>query len=371
MMLRIANIIHKELIQFGRDRLLAAFILLAPMLQLVLLAQATGQGISDLPVVVVDLDRSRLSRQLLTALDNTDQLEVRYYVENVDTMRSLIDAGQARLAVIIPAGLARELGSSTAAQPVQIVADGTNTIAASVGIGGASSAIARVATDLAASYGLTAPEYVDFRSNVHFNPTLSVRDYTIPAQLGFIVYQVTLAVASLGLARERELGTLEQLMVTPLRRLELAVGKAVPAIAIGELNFAAMLVVSRWVLDVPMHGSVVVLAGLTMLFVMAVANWGVAISSISRTQQQAILFIFIQAMVDMTLSGYLVPVKNMPWLLRTVSYLSPLQHYLTIVRSVMLKGAGLETVWPQALAIVGLSVVMGLIALRAVVRRID
>jgi ABC-2 type transport system permease protein len=288
----------------------------------------------------------------------------------MDRMRYLLDSGKARIAVVIPTGFARELGSSQEPEPIQIIADATNAVAASVGMGAARGVITRFSADLAASYGLPAPEFIDFRTNVRFNPTLDVRDYTIPAQLGFIVFQVTLAVAALGLARERELGTLEQLMVTPLRPLELALGKAMPATAVGQLNFVFMFFISLVVFQVPMNGSPWLLLGLTLLFVMAVANWGVVISSVSRTQQQAILFIFIQAMVEITLSGYLVPVKNMPWLLRTLSYVSPLQHYLAIVRSIMLKGAGLDALWPQVLALSALAVIMGLIALRSVMRQL-
>jgi ABC-2 type transport system permease protein len=368
---RIANLIHKELIQLGRDRLLALFIILAPMLQLVLLAQSTGRGIRDQALAVVDLDRSRSSRQLIAALDNTEELTVRFYTDDLSEMSRLLDSGQARLAVIIPAGFGRELGSASASQEIQIVADATNTIAASISMGAAAGAVNRFSSDMAAGYGLVIPEFIDFRSNIRFNQTLNARDFTIPAQLGFIIYQVTLAVAALGLARERELGTLEQLMVTPLRRVEMAVGKAIPAIAIGMVNFAAMLVISQVLFHVPMNGSVLVLTGLTLLFVAAVANWGVVLSSISRTQQQAILFVFIQAMVDMALSGYLVPVKNMPWLLRTLSILSPLRHYLVIVRNVMLKGAGMDTLWPQALALAMLGLATGVIALRSVIRRLD
>jgi len=371
MLLRIANLIRKELIQLSRDRLLALFIILAPMLQLVLLAQNTGRGVRDQPLVMVDLDHSRLSRQLAAGLDNTEELRLQFYTEDMAEMRRLLDTGQARLAVIIPAGFARDISSVGSPQQIQILVDGTSVIAASVSMATAAGAVTAFAADLADSFGLVTPEFIDFRSNIRFNPTLNARDYTIPAQLGFIVYQVTLAVASLGLARERELGTLEQLMVTPLRRIELAVGKAVPAVAIGMVNFAAMLAISRLVFHVPMNGSVLLLAALTLLFVAAVANWGVALSSFSRTQQQAILLVFIQAMVDIALSGFLVPVKNLPGLLQAVSRLSPLQHYLTIVRGVMLKGAGFEAVWPQAAALAALGLAIGAIALRSVIRRLD
>jgi ABC-2 type transport system permease protein len=375
MFVRIQNVIAKELIQFARDRLLLTFILLVPMLQLILMAQAIERGISEQPVVILDLDRSRLSRQLIVDLDNTDEMQVQFYVDDYARVRELLDGGDVRLAVIIPAGFAEKLlavrlGGRQQVQ-VQIVADGTNTMAASTTMGSATNVFSRFSSDLAAASGLVVPEFIDFRTNIRFNPTMDIRDYTIPAQLGFITYQVTLAVAALGLARERELGTMEQLMVTPLRNFELTLGKGLPAIAIGGLNFGAMWIISLTVFKIPMNGSPLLLAALSLLFIITQVGWGLVLSAISRTQQQAILLVFIQAMVDMTFSGFLVPVKNMPDVLQTIARFVPLQHYLAILRSVMLKGAGLEELWRNAAALVILGIVMWLLGLRAVARHVD
>jgi ABC-2 type transport system permease protein len=363
MLVRIGNMIVKELIQFRRDWVLAMFILLAPALQLILMAQAVGRGIQAQPVVILDLDQSRLSRQLVVSLDNTEELDVRYHVQSMQEMRHFLDEGTARLAVVIPAGFARELGGANSPQQIQIIADATNSVAASATMSAAAGVVNRFASDLAMSHGLVVPEFIDFRTDVRFNPDMNFRDFSIPAQLGFITYQVTLAVASLGIARERELGTLEQLMVTPLRRSELALGKGIPALAIGGLNFVAM-----WV---PMNGDPLLLAALTLPFIAAVVGWGLILSAISRTQQQAILFVFILAMMEITFSGFLVPVKNMPVLLQTVSRFAPLQHYLVIIRGIMLKGAGLSELWPQVAALAALSLVTWLMALRSFARRLE
>jgi ABC-2 type transport system permease protein len=371
MLIRIGNLILKELIQFERDRMLTMFLLLVPTLQLVLMAQAIARGVNEQPVAILDWDRSPLSRQIVTALDNSEELRVRFYVDSEEEMRRLLDHGQARLAVIIPAGFARDLGSTGSQQGIQVIADATNTVAASVTLGAAANVVSSFSANLISSHGFVLPEFIDFRSNVLFNPTLDFRDFSIPAQLGFIVYQVTLAVASLGLARERELGTLEQLMVTPLRRLELAFGKGIPAVAIGALNFVVMWIIGLSVFQVPMNGSVLLLVTLTLLFIVTVVGWGLVISAISRTQQQAILFVFIQAMVEITFSGFLVPVENMPGALQAISHFFPLQHYLVIVRGIMLKGAGLAELWPQAEALLGLSFAMGLLALRTIARRLE
>jgi len=371
MLIRIGTLIVKELIQFGRDRLLAAFIIAAPALQLVLMAQSIERGVNEQAVAILDLDRSRLSRQLVAGLDNSEELRVQFHVENLKEMRQLLDRGRARLAVVIPAGFGQELISADSPQQIQVIADATNTMAAAVTMGAAVEVVNRFSADLAASHGLVIPEIIDFRTDVRFNPTLDFQDFTIPAQLGFVIYQVTLAVASLGLARERELGTLEQLMVTPLHRLELILGKGMPAIAIGSLNFAVMWIISLAVFRVPMNGSPFVFIALTMLFITTVVGWGLIISAISRTQQQAILFVFILAMTEMTFSGYIVSLDNMPNLLRTISRLAPLQHYLVIVRGIMLKGAGLDELAPQAAALAVLCLVIWSVALHNVARRVE
>jgi len=371
MFVRIGNLIRKELIQFRRDRLLSFFIVLVPALQLILMARAVDRGIAEQPVVVLDQDQSRLSRELAVKLDNSEELKVRYRAQTFAQVTSLLDTGRARLAVIVPAGFARELGGLRPAPPMQLLIDATNSMAASIVLQAAQGVISRFAADLAGDQGLILPEFVDFRTSVRFNPNMDVRDYSIPAMMGFITYQVTLAVAALGLARERELGTLEQLMVTPLRRVELALGKGLPALAVGMLNFAVLWAIGLTVFRVPMEGSPILLGGLTLLFVSAVVGWGLFLSTISRTQQQAILFVFIQALTDIALSGFLVPVRNMPGLLRAASRFVPLQYYLVIIRGIMLKGAGLAVLWPQAAALAALSLAMGLLALSGIARRVE
>jgi ABC-2 type transport system permease protein len=212
---------------------------------------------------------------------------------------------------------------------------------------------------------------LDLRPTIRFNQTLDGRKYAIPSQLAFIVYQVTLAVAALTLARERELGTLEQLSVTPLRRFELLTGKAIPSASIGLIDFAIMLFIVVRAYNIPMRGSWGLLFVLTALFVVVEVSWGMMISSISRTQQQAVLFVFLLAMTDVTLSGYLVPVERMPLGLKAVSIFSPIRHYMTILRSIMLKGADLITLWPEALVLLVLGVGMAYLSMRNVAKAFE
>jgi ABC-2 type transport system permease protein len=353
--------------------LMTTFILTLPALQLVLLAHTTGSGISDLRVAVLDLDRSAASRQLATLLDARRELVIGHRPATLADTRRLLDQGEATLAVIIPRGLAADVADVTRTPRIQLIIDGSQRVSASYALRVAretvSEFVAGQASELAASQAAASP--IDLRVTVRFNPAFDVRFYTVPAQVGFIVYQVTLAVASIGLARERELGTLEQLIVMPLRRLELVVGKAIPALVIGALNFTLMLGVAVFAFGVPVRGSLSLLFTLTLLFIVAEIGYGILISSIARTQQQAILLVFVLAMVDMTFSGFLVQIKNLPVALQAIAQVVPFRHYLTVVRGVMLKGAGLDALWPHAVAMLLIGLLVTTIAALNLSRSLD
>jgi len=369
-LLRIWNLVLKEFIQFSRDWLMTAFILTLPALQLVLLAHATGSRISDLRVAILDLDHSSASRWLVTALDNRRELGICHHPASLADVHRLLDQGEVTLAVIIPAGFAADVADVARTPSVQLIADASNNIPAYIALSAARRAVAAFARETRFfPKNLVSP--IDLRTMVRFNPTFNVRFFSIPAQVGFIVYQVTLTVASIGLARERELGTLEQLMVMPLSRVELVIGKAIPALGIGALNFLLMLAVAVFGFHVPMCGSLLLLFILTLLFIVAEIGYGIFISGLARTQQQAILLVFVLAMVDMTFSGYLVRVKNLPVALQSIAQVVPFHHYLTIIRGVMLKGAGLDALWPHAAAMLLMGLLVTTIAVRNLSRSLD
>jgi ABC-2 type transport system permease protein len=363
---RIWHIVIKELIQFSRDRLLTTFLFTFPVMQLVLLAQATGSDVANLPTGILDQDNSRTSHGLAQALDNTQELALFYLPRGEDEMKQLLDSGGANLAVVIPPGFERDLLDRNASPQVQVIADGSNSFAGSAGLRAAEGAINSYLVRQLTAAGLSSP--LDLRVTVRFNQSLDSRQYAIPAQLAFIVYEVTLAVAALTLARERELGTLEQLSVAPLRRFELLTGKAIPSAIIGLVDFTIMAFVVVGMYRIPMRGSWELLFSLSALFIAAEVSWGMMISAISRTQQQAVLFVFLQAVTELVLSGYLVPVERLPIGLRVISIFSPIRHYMIILRSIMLKGADLTTLWPEALALLGLGIGMAFLSARNVAR---
>lgn len=366
-LLRIWNLVWKELIQLRRNWLMTAFIFTLPVLQLVLLARASSRGISDVGVAVVDFDRSSASRRLIAALDHREELRVTHFPQSLAECTRLLDEGEVLLGVIVPAGFSSDSAAGQEAV-VEILADGTNAVSASVALAAAQAALATFGRE---SHSVIASSPLEIRTHVLYNAGLDVRPFTIPAQVGFIVYQVTLVVAAVGLVRERELGTLEQLIVSPLTRMEIVIGKAVPALIIGMLNFAAMLAVAIFVFGVPMRGSLGLLAVLTMVFVIAEIGYGMLISATARSQQQAILTVFVMAMLDMAFSGYLVRVRSWPVILRSIAQVVPFRHYLTIIRGIMLKGAGLDALWPHVFALAGLAVFVNTVAVFTLSRRLD
>lgn len=365
------NLVIKEFIQFARDRVLAAFVVLGPLLQLVLLAQATGRGVNHISLAVLDYDRSPQSRALVTALDLTERLDVRHTSDDLHQVTRLLDEGQAALALVIPPGFGRDLEDPGTTAQLQLISDGSNSVTASAGSSAAGAVIANYGARATGLRGGSRAGGIDLRSEIRYGETLDIRPYTISAQMGFIIYQVTLMVAALGLARERELGTLEQILVTPIRRRELIAGKAIPALLIGALDFVLMFILIIKVFGVPMRGSAPLLFGLSVLFIAAEIGWGLTLSAHSRTQQQAILLVFLLAIIDMSFSGYLVAVSHMPFPLQIVAQIFPMQHYLTIVRLVMLKGAGLEVLWPQVLALMVLGIGAAAVARRSLSRQMD
>lgn len=360
-------IANKDLRQFVRDRTMMLFLILLPLLQLALLVQATGRGASNIPVGVLDLDRSTASRALISLIIASDSMDVAVYPDSLEAGARALEEGRIYGLFIIPQGLTAALEGVGGTVTVQVIIDGTSTIVTRIIEGAGQQVIQRF---LQQQWGRPTGGVV-IQPLMRYNIHVKTRPYSIGAQLGFITYQITLGVAALGLARERELGTMEQLMVTPVRRYELLLGKIIPPSIVGLFDFLLLTVLVVYVFGIPIRGSYPFLLAASMLFIGAEVVWGTMVSSLASTQQQAILLVFIQAMIDVALSGYLVPVRDMPPVMGFVAQFFPLQHYLIVVRSVVLKGSGPEHLWPHLLAIGGLGLVMGIIATRTIASKLD
>ncbi|MGC8838534.1 MAG: ABC transporter permease [Anaerolineae bacterium] len=371
---RIRALAGKEFLHWRRDRLLTPFIFFGPLLLLVLVAGAVSTETDHLPMAVLDRDGSRLSRRMVEGFRNAQVLEPRYTVEREEELAALLDEGRAYVGVVIPAGFQRDVLAGREPVPVQFLVDGTNAIVAFRLRTTISGVVAQVQEDLWAENGAFTGGMVpriEVRRHAHWNENLEIGYRAIPAQLGLIVYIVTMLVSALGIARERELGTLEQLMIAPLTRLELYVGKAIPAVVIGLVDFLAMLAIVRYHYGIPLRGGLGALLGVTALFILVELGMGMAISAVSRSQQQALLFVFLVGVLDMAFSGYLVAVENMPPALGFLSNFFPLRHYLSLVRDIMIKGAPLSVLAERIGILLGLGLVILAGALRTLRQRLD
>ena len=357
-------LIWKELIELRQDPRLFAIVILAPLIQLVLLGYAATTDVRNVPMVVADADRSAASLALVDRFDASPIFTVVGVLGGVEAIDSHLANGSAWIAVSIPAGYGAAIGAGRA-QTLQLVADGSDANSAGVALGYAANLLATYGQEIAAERAMSAGAAgepsagrrvgaIEPRVRVWFNPRLESRDFMIPGVLALLLLAVTTNLSSMGIVREKELGTLEQLNVTPLRRWELIVGKLLPYALVGIVDVVLVIAVALLWFQVPLRGSVVLLFAMTMIYLLSTLGLGLFVSTISSTQQQAMMtttFFFLIPMIY--LSGFIFPIENMPAPIQPVTYLIPLRYFLVILRSIFLKGAGLETFWPQALALTG------------------
>jgi len=356
MLNRIWTLVAKDFIQLRRDWLLTVFIVLGPLMELVLVGWATSGHVEHLPTAVLDADRSAESRALVMALENARTFDISRFPASPAELGDLVDRGTVAVGVVIPDGFGEGLTTSTAEPPqVQVILDGAEPAAAQEAQRSAKGAITTVAQRVMLQQAGVASagrgEVIRAEVRVRYNEDLSEANYTIPSEMGMMLMGVALMIASLGIARERELGTLEQIFVTPMRPIEIIIGKAIPAVILSYINFLAMLAITVLVFGVPFRGSLPLFLALALFYLFVELGWGLVISAFASTQQQALMVAFLLMMAEMIFSGYAFPVENMPRVLALASNLVPIKHWLLVVRAVMLKGVGLETVWPNVLAL--------------------
>lgn len=374
---RFSRLVVKDFQQFLRDKLLLIFIFVGPTLQLVMMGQATATDIKHLPTAIVDRDRTRDSRALIVTLDNMEELDVAHFLESEEQLAPLLDRGEVTIAVLIPQGFGATLASPAGRACVQLWVDGSNILGAYAALGAAEGAIATMGGQIAAERRLLSEAggsrlaSFDLLPTARFNPELAHTHYLLPSQLSLIVLIVTMLVSSVGIVRERETGTLEQLMVTPLRRIELILAKATLPTLVAFVDFLAMLAITVWVFGVPITGSLVLLMAVTLLFIIAQLTWGLIISAVSATQQQAVLLIFMIGILSVAFSGYLVEAENMPVIMGWISNLFPISHYLSMLRAIMLKGATIAQIRTPLLALVVLGIASLALSLRSFRKRLE
>jgi ABC-2 type transport system permease protein len=354
-MRRILYMMWKEVLELRQDPRIFSIIFIAPIVQLTILGYAATTDVRNVPVVIADADRSPESQALISRFSASGIFSLVDVVSSVRDVDPYLEKGRAWMALTIPPDYGRNVASGRGAT-LQIVADGSDASSTNIAMGYAANLIAGYAEDLAGSLlRTTSPPQVgsiDPRVRVWFNPTIESRYFMLPGIFALLLLVVTANLSSMAIVRERENGTLEQLNVTPLGRFELIVGKLLPYGAIGMIDAMIVLTVIVFWFHVPLRGSFVLLLAMSCIYLLTTLGLGLFISTISNTQQQAMMtstFFFMTPM--MYLSGFVFPIENMPRLIQPLTYLIPLRYFVIILRGIFLKGVGLETLWPQALAL--------------------
>ena len=345
----------KEILELRQDPRIFSIIFIAPIVQLTVLGYAATNDIAHIPIVIVDADRSPASQTLISRFTASNIFRIVGVESSVRKVDPYLEKGDAWMALTIPA---RYGDSIVAGRPatLQVVADGTDASSTNIALGYAGNLIADYAQDLVAksaqTAGIPTGAGMEARVRVWFNPTIESRYFMLPGIFALLLLVITSNLSSMAVVREREVGTLEQLNVTPLSRLELILGKLIPYAVIGLIDAMIVLVVIVFWFEVPLRGSFWLLLGMSCVYLLTTLGLGLFISTISHTQQQAMMtstFFFMTPM--MYLSGFVFPIENMPSWIQPITFLIPLRYFVIILRGIFLKGVGLETLWPQALAL--------------------
>jgi ABC-2 type transport system permease protein len=366
---RLVSIIRKEFIQLFRDKRMLALILVLPLVQLFLLGYASNTDLRDVPMVVFDQSHSPAARALLDAYRATDYFKVAYFVGSDAELRDLIETGKAALGLVIPPDYAAQLQKGQA--QVALVVDGSDAAKATTALSVSQLIAQNHATQILSArlarsgLDLKLQPPLELRTTVWYNPDMISAYFMIPGVIGMILYAITAILTATSVVRERERGTIEQLIVTPIRPWELVVGKIVPFVIMGLFDAGEVIAVGHWWFGVPVRGSLLLIGLVSTLFLFSGLGIGLFMSTIANTQQEAMLTVFMTLLPAIWLAGFLFPLDNMPPILQAVSYVIPLRYFMTIIRVLLLKGVGLESIQGDVLALLIFAVViMGAAALR-------
>ena len=371
---RIWSLVVKEFIHLINDWWMPVFMLFGGALELLLVGWATSRPITNLPLMVLDQDQSAASRAVVTSLENTGTFALKALAPDLETIQDALDRGRVNAAVVIPPDFGNEMASSTGRPTLAILLNGAESLPATVALRSIEGVTREMGEHITLRrLGLRPDDFAGFKPSlrVWFNEALSEALYTTPAELGLMLEFTVLLFAALSFSRERELGTLEQLLVMPFSSLEIIIGKSIPVILVGFFDFALLLGIVHFAFDVPVRGSLVLLLVLALGYVLVELGKGLVISVISRTQHQAFLVVMMIGMTDFMFTGYAAPVESMPRVIQLVANVIPAYHWLTILRGILLKGAGLDVLWPNVLALIILGLVIGTFSLRYVRRALD
>lgn len=349
----IALIVKKEILQLRRDRRMMPILFLSPIIQLLLLGYAANLDVRDIPTVICDFDRSAASRDFTARILQSGYFTLLAEVGRTADLDPLFESGRAAMGFVLPRGFSEDLEAGRPVR-VQLVVDGAESQSAVIGMSYAAQIAARYSRSLLFekidrrnSIGLRTAG-VEAKLRIWYNPELKSRNFFVPGVLALVLMVMTMMLTSMGIVRERELGTLEQLIVTPIRPWQLILGKLLPFVGVGLIDtFLVVGVAGLW-FHVPVRGNVFLLLGLCLVFMLTTLGLGLFISTVSRNQQQAMLTAVFFMIPMILLSGFVFPIENMPLLIRALTAFVPLRYFFVIVRGIFLKGSGFGLLWDEA-----------------------
>ncbi len=357
---RLKALIQKEFEQFFKDKRLLPIIFVAPILQLTFLGFAASLDVKNIYFVLCDLDKSSESRALASSFTNSGYFTMRYSTEDYSEIQELLDNSTVSMALVIPPDFGNKILKRESAA-VQVLFDGSEGNSTAIASGYAMQIINRFSQNVLADFvgDVTRLGGVSAESRAWYNPSLISRNFMVPGVLVLILLITTTNLTAMAIVKEKEIGTLEQLMVTPLRPVELIIGKLIPFTLIGLIVMTIALLVMVFGFSIPVRGSVILLFLLTGFFLLTSLGLGLFVSTISKTQQQAMMVgTFFLMLPMMYISGFVFPIENMPTLLQWISHLIPMKYYLIVIRSIILKGVGISHLWYEAMMLFGMGIVI-------------
>ncbi|MDD2599931.1 MAG: ABC transporter permease [Kiritimatiellae bacterium] len=369
---RIKRMLVKEFIHIFRDPKMKGVIFLMPIIQVLIFGYAVTTDVKNVATAVFDLDNSIASRELVARFENSGYFDVVAHLQNDAQVREALDRGKIRTVLRMNKGFEQELRAGRTAQ-LQVLLDGTDSNTAGIVLdysariaGEISQAI--LITRLSRIKGLFSPPAgVNIQTRAWFNENLESRNFYVPGVIAILVMLITLMLTSMAVVREKEVGTMEQIMVTPITPAEFILGKSLPFALIGFADVIVITLIGVFWFEVPIRGDLGLLFLATALYLMTTLGIGLLISTVSQTQQQAMMSTFFFYFPAVLLSGFMFPIANMPQVIQWLTMLNPLRYFLIIIRGIFLKGVGFTVLWPQMLALA----VMGVLTLWAAMRRFD
>ena len=336
---RIAAIIRKEFYQIKRDKRTIAIILMMPIMLLFLFGYAASSTVDHVPTVVLNNDIGMESSLLLDGFTNSQYFDLTYSVSSLDEMQEYIDVGDARAGIVIPAEYSEDIRSGKTAQ-IQVMVDGSDPTTAQAVLSGASGVVQAFSTEIISEYnsGVKMMQPLDLRTRVWYNPDMSSTNFNIPGLIGVILQTITLMLTSFTIVREKEKGTMEQLIVTPISKMELVIGKVIPYVIIGFVDIVLALAVSVFWFKVTVIGSILLLLLFSVIFLFSSLGVGLLISTVAKSQLEAMQLSMFMIMPNILLSGYMFPRSSMPVAIQAISNVLPLTYFLEVLRGIILKG---------------------------------